>query len=413
MRIPQEVQKILDTITRAGFEAYAVGGCVRDACLGRTPEDWDITTDALPAEVKKLFRRTVDTGLKHGTVTVLIGNTGYEITTYRVDGAYSDGRHPDSVAFTPELSEDLKRRDFTINAMACAGDGSIVDLFGGRKDLQAGLIRCVGDPDERFSEDALRILRALRFSAQLSFEIEGATMEALKRHAPNLVHVSRERILAELNKMILSPHPERMALLAETGIAPYIGDGLKDFCPSPDISKLPQKKDVRWAAGFWAAEKGKAREFLKGLKSDNETADGAELLSSALREPLPEDLYGTRRLLSGYGEQRTKELILLRRAGFGTPVKEGAPEAVEEMAGQILKKGDCLSVGGLAVSGRDLMRDGIGPGPELGRTLSMLLDCVLREPELNDADTLRRIAAERNVRDAGPGGKSENEDASE
>ena len=236
MQVPQQVKQILETMTQAGFQAYAVGGCVRDAFLGREPEDWDITTDALPEQVKSLFRRTVDTGIRHGTVTVLIKDRSYEITTYRVDGADSDGRHPDSVVFTPELSEDLKRRDFTINAMACAADGSVVDLFGGQEDLGQRRIRCVGDPDERFTEDALRILRALRFSAQLDFDIEGATWEALKRHAPNLVNVSRERILAELNKMILSGHPEKMSMLEEAGIIPWIGKELEDLLPSGRIA---------------------------------------------------------------------------------------------------------------------------------------------------------------------------------
>ena len=253
MQIPQEVKQILETLTQAGYQAYAVGGCVRDSFLGREPEDWDITTDALPEQVKALFRRTVDTGIRHGTVTVLLKDRSYEITTYRVDGVYSDGRHPDSVAFTPELSEDLRRRDFTINAMACAVDGSVVDLFGGREDLLRRRIRCVGDPDERFTEDALRILRALRFSAQLDFDIEASTWEALKRHAPNLVNVSRERILAELNKMILSPHPEKMALLSEAGIMPWIGNGADKIVPSLWIGGLPAKKDLRWAAAVWFA----------------------------------------------------------------------------------------------------------------------------------------------------------------
>ncbi len=192
MKIPNDVLLIMNTLAEAGYEAYAVGGCVRDSLLQREPKDWDITTDALPEAVKALFRRTVDTGIEHGTVTVMRGKTGYEVTTYRLDGAYSDGRHPDSVTFTPELREDLRRRDFTINAMACAADGTLVDLFGGQEDLEKRVVRCVGDPDERFTEDALRILRAVRFSAQLDFAIEPETWEALRRHAPNLVHVSRE-----------------------------------------------------------------------------------------------------------------------------------------------------------------------------------------------------------------------------
>ena len=191
-----------------GYEAYAVGGCVRDSILGRVPGDWDITTSALPMQVKGLFRRTVDTGIQHGTVTVMLGRNGYEVTTYRIDGKYEDSRHPESVEFTPKLEEDLKRRDFTINAMAYNDEHGIVDIFDGVGDLQRKIIRCVGDPLERFTEDALRIMRAVRFSAQLGFSIEEETRKALKVLAPNLKHVSAERIQVELVKLLMSPHPD-------------------------------------------------------------------------------------------------------------------------------------------------------------------------------------------------------------
>ena len=202
MNIPESVKDILAVLNTAGFEAYAVGGCVRDSVLGREPEDWDITTNASPQEVKKLFRRTVDTGIAHGTVTVLQGGQGFEVTTYRLDGSYSDGRHPDSVTFTPELCEDLKRRDFTINAMACAADGEIVDLFGGREDLRRRLIRCVGNADERFREDALRILRALRFAACFGFSIGEETARGLRRSAPGLRRIAAERLREEMTKLL-------------------------------------------------------------------------------------------------------------------------------------------------------------------------------------------------------------------
>ena len=384
MQVPQQVKQILETMTQAGFQAYAVGGCVRDAFLGREP------------------------------VTVLLKDRSYEITTYRVDGAYSDGRHPDSVVFTPELSEDLKRRDFTINAMACAANGSVVDLFGGQEDLVQRRIRCVGDPDERFTEDALRILRALRFSAQLDFDIEGATWEALKRHAPNLVNVSRERILAELNKMILSGHPEKMGMLDEAGIIPWIGKELEDLLPSSRIAALPAKKDLRWAAAFSEADGETARAFLKNMKSDNETADGAALLISGIRGAVPEDLYGTRRLLSVYGQDRVREMILLRRAGFGRPVSAEQLDLLEERTDRILSAGDCLAVRNLALSGSDLIRMGIRPGPGLGSILGTMLDRVLRDPGLNTRECLERIAEEAaEGRGNVPGRKSGNDDASE
>ena len=222
LRIPAEVKYILDILKGRGFEAYIVGGCVRDAVLARTPNDWDITTSARPEDVKAAFRRTVDTGIAHGTVTVLVHDESFEVTTYRIDGAYEDGRHPSSVTFTPNLTDDLMRRDFTVNAMAYNEKDGLVDPYGGMDDLQRKCIRCVGDPDERFSEDALRVLRAVRFSAQLGFSIENETLKALSRHAENLRKISAERIQTELVKLLVSPHPGMIRTLYETGITRVI-----------------------------------------------------------------------------------------------------------------------------------------------------------------------------------------------
>ena len=187
-----------------------VGGCVRDSILGRTPEDWDITTSARPEQVKQLFRRTIDTGIQHGTVTVMLDKEGFEVTTYRVDGKYEDSRHPKEVMFTPNLEEDLKRRDFTINAMAYNETEGLIDIFGGLKDIEAKLIRCVGNPEERFGEDALRIMRAIRFSAQLGYEIHEDTEAAIRKLAPTLQKISAERIQVELTKLLVSPHPDTL-----------------------------------------------------------------------------------------------------------------------------------------------------------------------------------------------------------
>ena len=222
IELPRKVVLIIKNLQRHGYDAYAVGGCVRDSILNRKPEDWDITTSAKPEQVKRIFRRTVDTGIEHGTVTVLIGKDGFEVTTYRVDGLYEDGRHPKEVTFTSRLEEDLKRRDFTINAMAYNDDERLVDAFGGMRDLNYHLIRCVGDPKERFSEDALRILRAVRFSAQLAFPIEPETAEAIKSLAPNLEKISAERIQTELVKLVTSPHPDDLRIAYETGITKVI-----------------------------------------------------------------------------------------------------------------------------------------------------------------------------------------------
>ena len=222
INLPGKVLMIINNLQFHGYEAYAVGGCVRDSILARRPEDWDITTSARPEEIKKLFRRTVDTGIEHGTVTVLLGKDSYEVTTYRIDGAYEDGRHPKEVHFTTSLEEDLRRRDFTINAMAYHDEVRLVDIFGGMQDLNRHLIRCVGDPKERFSEDALRILRAVRFSAQLNFPVEPETAEAARELAPSLEKISAERIQAELVKLLVSPHPERIRDAFELGITKVI-----------------------------------------------------------------------------------------------------------------------------------------------------------------------------------------------
>ena len=222
IQIPSKVNSIIHTLQQHGHEAYAVGGCVRDSLLGRIPNDWDITTSAKPEEVKALFHRTIDTGIQHGTVTVMIEKEGFEVTTYRIDGEYTDSRHPKEVIFTPDLQEDLRRRDFTINAMAYNEEQGLVDCFGGREDLEQRIIRCVGNAEERFSEDALRILRALRFAAQLGCTVEEDTMTAIRKLAPTLANISAERIQAELLKMLVSPNPSMMRTVYETGISAVI-----------------------------------------------------------------------------------------------------------------------------------------------------------------------------------------------
>ncbi|MCR5649619.1 MAG: CCA tRNA nucleotidyltransferase [Lachnospiraceae bacterium] len=220
--LPGKVNLIIKTLKNAGFEAYAVGGCVRDLLLKREPNDWDITTNARPEEVKSLFRRTFDTGIKHGTVTVIQGKEHFEVTTYRIDGTYGDNRHPDEVIFTRSLKEDLKRRDFTINALAYNEEEGLIDEFNGREDLLSGMIKAVGDPKERFNEDALRILRSFRFAAQLGFTIEEKTLKAAGELAGNLKSISAERIYEEFTKLICSPHPEILRDMYETGITSVI-----------------------------------------------------------------------------------------------------------------------------------------------------------------------------------------------
>ena len=222
IQLPEDVKKIIEIIEKAGYEAYAVGGCVRDSLLLRNPNDWDITTSAKPEKVKELFKKTIDTGIEHGTVTVMMHHVGYEVTTYRIDGEYEDARHPKNVTFTSNLIEDLKRRDFTINAMAYNDRSGIVDAFDGISDLEKGIIRAVGNPRERFDEDALRMMRAVRFSAQLGYSIEEDTKKAIQELSINLQKISAERIQVELVKLVSSDHPEKMRDLYETGITAVI-----------------------------------------------------------------------------------------------------------------------------------------------------------------------------------------------
>ena len=232
--LPEKVTYIIDTLTQHGFEAYAVGGCVRDTMLGRIPMDWDITTSAKPEQVKALFRHTIDTGIQHGTVTVMLEHEGFEVTTYRIDGEYEDARHPKEVQFTSNLLEDLKRRDFTINAMAYNDRDGLVDAFDGVGDLERGVIRCVGAAVERFAEDALRMLRAVRFASQLGFTIEDRTREAIVSLAPNIAKVSAERIQIEMVKLLTSGHPELLRTAYETGLTAV-------FLPEFDeMMKTPQ-----------------------------------------------------------------------------------------------------------------------------------------------------------------------------
>lgn len=425
--LPQAVEQIIKKLEEAGYEAYAVGGCVRDALLSRRPEDWDITTSALPEQVKKLFERTVDTGIAHGTVTVLLQGTGYEVTTYRIDGEYRDSRHPESVAFTPDLREDLKRRDFTINAMAYNPEKGLVDLFGGRRDLEAGIVRCVGNPVERFTEDALRILRAVRFSAQLGFEIEEETKRAMKALAPNLKNISQERIQAELNKLLLSGHPEKLAEAAEMGITAValpewdalIGLPQRNPWHCMDAAEhsleaarqIKSDKVLRWAAilhdiGKPAvhsvtdgcdcyeghAEKGAemAKEILRRLKFDNDTIAKVSKLTRYHAYHFRQRKSSVRRAMSLVGEDLFPGLLELMRADTMAKSELAmekylpAIRELENLHRQILEDGECFCLPMLEVKGNHLKAAGIQPGPEIGKLLAQMLSWVLERPEENE-----------------------------
>ena len=386
IQLPYEVEWVIGKIRDAGYEAFAVGGCVRDTLLGRTPEDWDVTTSARPEAVKAIFERTVDTGLQHGTVTVLKNRKGYEVTTYRIDGEYHDGRHPDSVEFTPNLLEDLKRRDFTINAMAYSHETGIVDEFGGMEDLKAGIVRCVGRPEDRFTEDALRLLRALRFSAQLGFEIEESTYAAIKTIAPNLAKVSKERVQAELTKLLLSAHPERILLLKETGLSAQIVPGFDAvFAPAlfSKLSQLPAEKSLRWAGFLLCQSTKQAEAVLKGLKMDNETIGNVSRMIEGAKETLPLEKPAVRRAMSRYTPYQLEGALKLKEL-------MGSPDAgeIRRLREEIIRDGDCVSLKDLAVKGRDLLEAGVERGPMVGEILNHLFDLVLLHPEKNDRELL-------------------------
>lgn len=391
--LPNDVSYIINTLLKDGCEAYAVGGCVRDSILGRAPDDWDITTSALPEHTKSLFRRTVDTGIKHGTVTVMIDRTGYEVTTYRVDGKYTDSRHPDSVSFTRSLSEDLKRRDFTINAMAYNDAVGLVDLFDGVGDLDRHIIRCVGTPAERFSEDALRILRAVRFSAQLGFEIDTATSLAAAELAHTLVNISAERIHAELDKLIMSPHPDRLMTLHSLGLDRFILPELNSLFLSGDaaerliglLSSAPRDIMIRWA--LLLRFTGRANTVLRRLKSDNKSLNTVMMLLRFCDRPIPEDRRAMRVLAREAGAANIPLLLNF----IATLFPEHDLSHAEQLYAEMTDNGEATAVRDLALTGTDLIRAGIPEGRAVGETLEHLLDAVIEDPSLNTREALLNL----------------------
>lgn len=385
MQIPKEAEQIIEQLNQAGFEAYVVGGCVRDTLLGKNPEDWDITTSARPEQTKEIFSRTIDTGIQHGTVTVMRGKTGYEVTTYRIDGDYEDGRHPKSVAFTPSLEEDLKRRDFTINAMAYNHQDGLVDIFGGEEDLKRHRIRCVGRAADRFREDALRMLRAVRFSAQLDFAIEDETREAVCSLASNLIQVSKERIQAELTKLLLSVHPEQIRLVYDLGLSPFISEDFQ-CVQAGDImisATLPEKKALRWAGFLHPVSEEIAVRILKDLKMDNDTILKVRTLVHWWNIPMEADKTGIRRVMSRMTPELYDDLLLLKKSLNTQELQE-----VMALTDEIRKAGDCITIKTLAVNGEDLIAAGMKPGRALGAALEGLFQLVLEHPECNTKERL-------------------------
>ena len=390
--LPTKVKQIISRLEKADFEAYAVGGCVRDSILGRSPEDWDITTSAKPEEVKKLFSTTIDTGLQHGTVTVVIEKEGFEVTTFRLDGDYTDGRHPDRVAFTSSLTEDLRRRDFTINAMAYSEKRGLIDEFDGERDLEDGIIRAVGDACERFSEDALRMLRAIRFAGQLNFKIADETFDAIKELSPNIAKVSVERIAKELEKLLLSGNPEYIALVYETGIFSVIAPEVAMLFENGEISastkalsraSFLEKKElyqIRLAILLEGLGADKAAKLLKRLKLDNDTINTVKkLLGLSLRE-VENNETDMRRTVKEAGHKMMPLLLEMRRA---KGLKDN--KALYQI---VIDNGYCTSISELNINGKDLMDAGIPKGALIGSMLERLLELVIEKPELNTRESL-------------------------
>lgn len=439
IELPRKVVLIIKNLQRHGYDAYAVGGCVRDSILNRKPEDWDITTSAKPEQVKRIFRRTVDTGIEHGTVTVLIGKDGFEVTTYRVDGLYEDGRHPKEVTFTSRLEEDLKRRDFTINAMAYNDDERLVDAFGGMRDLNYHLIRCVGDPKERFSEDALRILRAVRFSAQLAFPIEPETAEAIKSLAPNLEKISAERIQAELVKLLVSDHPERIQDACELGITkvvlPEWDDmvGVKQNTPhhkydvaahtvhalqnvkndkvlrltmlfhdmGKPVMKTTDENGRDHFKGHAIASEQIAKTVMKRLKFDNDTIRKVTKLVAYHDYRMEPTGANVRRAMYEIGVELFPYYLAVRLADTkaqSSYERRGKLEniiQIRELYRNALRNKECVTLKDLAVTGTDLINLGIAPGKELGTLLNELLDMVIEDPAWNQKGKLCDYVKER------------------
>lgn len=447
INIPAGAEYIIEQLNSHGFEAYIVGGCVRDSLLGKNPNDWDITTSATPYEVKDIFKRTIDTGIQHGTVTVMVDKNismgeeySFEVTTYRVDGKYEDHRRPTEVTFTASLEEDLKRRDFTINAMAYNHSQGVVDIFGGQQDLASGVIKAVGVAEHRFQEDALRILRAVRFAAQLGFDIEDETKKAMTKLAENLRFISAERIQVELTKLITSNHPDRLVEAYNLGITsvvlpefdvmmetnqdnPYhiynVGihtiKVMENVPPTQifrytallhDVAKPVTKTlDDKGIGHFYGhPEKGAdmARDILKRLKLDNHTINETCLL---IKEH-DFSLHGTniksfRRFLNRLGKERFHDFIIVKKADmagqsdYNRDIRQGYVDDMLVMFDKVEKENQCVKMTDMAIGGQDLIEMGIAPGKEMGIILKSLFDKILEDPELNDREKLIKLVKEK------------------
>lgn len=385
MFYPNEVKRIMDILAQNGKDAYLVGGCLRNILMGKEPHDWDMTTSALPHECFEIFKNeglhVIETGIKHGTVTVIINSLPVEITTFRIDGSYGDSRHPDEVTFTPCIEEDLARRDFTVNAMAYNEKKGLVDLYGGKADLGKMLLRAVGEPERRFGEDALRILRAFRFASEHGFEIEEKTRDAIIQKRDGLKRISRERIYSELCRALLGSCSENaMKSLCECGIMPYIFEEYEEsFAPRLDIlSSLPRMIEPRLAALLVLFPEDEAERALSSLKMSNKERIGTKKLLEAVRsiknEPFS-DAVSARKFICRFGDASSDSALLAFLLGYDNGVTK---QAVEDAGKEVFPR----KIGDLAIDGSKIISLGAS-GKMTGEVLSYLLDEAVKNPDLN------------------------------
>ena len=437
INIPEEVKYILNKLNDNGYDAYIVGGCVRDSLLNKIPSDWDITTNATPIQIKKIFDKTIDTGIKHGTVTVVLNNKNFEITVYRVDGVYSDGRHPDSVTYTNSLIEDLSRRDFTINSMVYNEKDGLVDYFNGQRDLQEQFINTVGSANERFNDDALRMMRAVRFACQLNFSISLRTFLGIVRGKESIRLISQERIRDELCKILISDNPGRgINLLKSTGlldiILPEISKMINfdqknpahhkdiyehtllvlDNTPNDLILRLSALlHDVGKPNTFSIDEKNIghfyhhhvegeiiAKQILRRLKFDNYTIN---TVCKLVREHMSRydflRVSSIKKFINRVGVDNLDRLFELQIAdikGSKAPYDFSGIENLRKNVYEVLNTKQPLTIKDLQINGYDLMEVGIEPGIEIGKILNWLLESVLENPELNEKGELLRLVVE-------------------
>ena len=436
MYLPQEIKKAINMLETAGFEAYAVGGCVRDSLLGKSPTDYDVTTSATPDEMKTVFanEHTIETGIKHGTLTVLMGEYPVEITTFRIDKEYLDNRHPSKVEFTRSLKEDLARRDFTVNALAYSEKTGIIDMFGGTEDLEHGIIRAVGDPDKRFTEDALRIIRALRFSSVLGFKIEENTSLSAERNRHLLKNISAERLFSEFKKLLCGKDAHRIILEHPDIISVFIPEiavlknfeqhhfrhhldvlghtalVIKNVPPVPVLRLAAFFHDIAKPLCFSLDENGTghfyghasfgakiAEEVLTRLKADNKTKEEVSALVLHHEDRFEASPAPIKRLLSKIGPAAYDGLLTLmfaddcgKKPEYQNP--EGFYNEYRKIADEIINKKECFSLCNLAVNGKDLISIGIEPGHKLGEILDTLLSLVIEEKIENDKEKLLEFA---------------------